>query len=368
MRKIMRHHKLWLGLVVVLIALIALRLNSPRTIKTSLKNDEVLLNRSDIVSVVRAPLDDVIYFTGDLTPKEQTIISAEVDARITKVWVDEGQVVKAGQALAELDTLDLAQALSQQQAQVTSARAKYDLEQQKLDKQRQLFEQGFISKIAYDELVTNKQAAWQFYRVQAALLKRSQRQLADTHISAPFAGVIYQKNIQPGQLALKNTKLFALANLEVMEIKAAISSDQINKIKLGQAVNFKVETADPVYQGKISRINQVAQLGTRSYMIYINFANHNYGLKAGQFIKGTVILQHLEQQQLIPCDAIREGSNHSQYVLRLNSARVESQTISIILSNMQSNQCAVSGLVSGDQVLAGNVLTVKAGDHARVVD
>ncbi len=364
----LRANKKLLATGIVLLVIMAMALSKKNAINAQKKQDNVvLLNKADITGVKRARFDDIIYFTGDLAPKEQTIISSEVDARVIKVLVDEGQIVKAGQELALLDTLDLAQAVTQQEALVAAARAKYELDQQKLDKQQQLFKQGFISRIAYDELQTNYQASLQNFKAQEALLIRSKKQLADTHIKAPFAGVIFQKSVQNGQLALKNTKLFSLANLSSLEIKAAIPSDAINRIKLNQQVVFKVETDNRAYDGQISRINQVAQSGTRSYMVYIDFNNQSYGLKAGQFVKGEIILQSLPNQLIMSCDSLRDG-NEGKYVLILENGKILQKKIQLIMSNQQSNQCAISGLAGNEDVLAGNVLTVKPGDSAKIVD
>lgn len=367
MKRIFTKKIVWL--VLFLIVLLVLRftwLSKPTSVAPG-NTTEVLLNKSDIVIVKQESLNDVVYFTGDLSPKDQTIISSEVDARILKIWVDEGQLVKAGQKLADLDTLDLAQAVSQQQAQVAGAKARLILDQQKMEKQSELLKQGFVSQIAYDELVSNYQASLQNYKAQEAMLKRSQKQLTNTHITAPFAGIVYQRNVQAGQLAQKNTKLFALANLNYLEIKAAIPSDQINQIALGESVVFKVETDSRGYQGIISRINQVAEAGTRSYMVYIDFNNIGAGLKSGQFIKGQIILRNLDNQLVLPCDALRSVES-SNYVLVLQSNKVIKKSVQLILSNRQTGVCSVSGVSRGDNVLAGNVLTVKPGDSAKIVD
>lgn len=366
MKNILRKKRIWIGIVVVIgLVVVLLNHNSKKEDKITAK--EILLNKSDISQVRLESINSEINFTGDLSPKDQTIISAEVDARIIKIYVDEGQLVKAGQPLAELDTLDLAQAVSQQQAEVAAAKAKLVLDQQKMEKQAELLKQGFVSQIAYDELVSNYQASLQNYKVQEAVLKRSQKQLSNTHITAPYTGIIYQRSVEPGQLALKNTKLFALANLDKLEIKAAIPSDQINKIVLGQAVEFKVETDSKPYQGVITRINQVAEIGTRSYMVYIDFDNRGSGLKAGQFIKGQIILERLTQQPVLSCDSLRTNES-GQYVLVLQNNKVIAKNVVSKLNNHQSGLCAVSGVNIGDNVLSGNVLTVKNGDVAKVVD
>jgi membrane fusion protein (multidrug efflux system) len=359
--------KILLILTAIIVLLVIVKVVTKEEHAKLTKSDVSLLNQADITTVKQESISAIVNFTGDLSPKAQTIISSEVDAKILKVMVEEGQLVKAGQALAELDTLDLAQAVSQQEAQVAAAKAKLELDKQKMDKQEQLLKQGFISQIAFDELINNYQASLQNYKAQLAMLTRSKKQLANTHITAPFAGVIYQKSIEPGQLALKNTKLFALANLDTMEIKAAIPSDQINAVSLGQSVVFKVETDTHEYLGTVARINQVAVAGTRSYTVYIEFNNKNSVLKAGQFIKGQIVLKSLPAQLIVSCDALRSVAN-DQYVLVLKDGVVVQKPVKLILENQQNLKCAVSGLATGEKVLAGNVLTVKAGDKVRVVD
>jgi membrane fusion protein (multidrug efflux system) len=359
--------KVLLVLTAIIILLVIVNVVTKEEHAKVTKSEVSLLNQADITTVKQESISAIVNFTGDLSPKAQTIISSEVDAKILKVMVEEGQLVKAGQALAELDTLDLAQAVSQQDAQVAAAKAKLELDKQKMDKQEQLLKQGFISQIAFDELINNYQASLQNYKAQLAMLTRSKKQLANTHITAPFAGVIYQKSIEPGQLALKNTKLFALANLDTMEIKAAIPSDQINAVSLGQSVVFKVETDAREYLGTVARINQVAVAGTRSYTVYIEFNNKNSVLKAGQFIKGQIVLKNLPAQSIVSCDALRSVAN-DKYVLVLKDGVVVQKPVKLILENQQNLKCAVSGLVTGEKVLAGNVLTVKAGDKVRVVD
>lgn len=371
MRRIKLSKKLILVLVIgvaIIGVVVSNVIKKDEVAKQPAKAPEVLLNKSDVTTVSQESINDVVNFTGDLSAKEQTVISAEIDARITKIWVDEGQVVKAGQALAELDTLDLAQAVSQQQSQVAAAKSRLNLDKQKMDKQAELLKEGFVSQIAYDELVSNYQSSLENYKAQEAMLKRSQKQLSDTHIVAPFDGVIYQRSIDTGQLALKNTKLFAIANLTNLEIKSAIPSDKISRVAVNQQVTFNVEKDTHEYTGKVRRVNQVSEPGTRSYMIYIDVANSDFKLKAGQFVRGQIVVQTLANQYVIPCNAIRSESQTDSYVLSLRNEIVTKDKINLVLSNQELGKCAVTGIDPQALVLGGNVLTVKNGDKAKLVD
>lgn len=330
------------------------------------KLHEILLNKSDVSQSKIESISDVVNFTGDLNAKEQTVISAEVDARILKIWVDEGQIVKKGQSLADLDTLDLSEAVSQQQAQVAAAKAKLDINKQKMTTQSELLKQGFISQIAYDELVSNYKSSLENYKAEQASLKRSQKQLSNTHIVAPFDGVVFQRNVEQGQLALKNTKLFSIANLSQLEIRAAIPSDQINRVNVGQKVLFKAEADDVEYAGKVMRVNQVSETGTRSYMVYISFDNKDK-LKAGQFVRGSLIIDTLLNQVVVPCDTIR-NNDKGQYVLISSNNIISEKSVKTTLMNKDTAMCAVLGISANTTVLSANVLNVKPNDKIKLMD
>lgn len=351
------------AILVVFITIFFIKHSKPSDI---IVKSDILLNKADVSMGKIESISDVVNFTGDLNAKEQTVISAEVDARVLKIWVDEGQIVKKGQTLADLDTLDLAQAVSQQQAQLSAAKAKLDLDKQKMNTQSELLKQGFVSKIAYDELVSNYKSSMENYKAQQALLKRSEKQLSNTHIVAPFDGIVYQRNVEQGQLALKNTKLFSIANLSKLEIKAAIPSDKINRINIGQDVLFKAEADDAQYSGKVMRVNQVSEVGTRSYLVYISFDNKD-NLKAGQFVKGSIFIKTLSKQVVILCDAIR-SKDSGQYVLFLDNGIAKSNDITTILTNKDTGKCAVSGISANTMILSSNVLNVKVGDKVKLMD
>ncbi|MCC2624841.1 MAG: efflux transporter periplasmic adaptor subunit [Burkholderiales bacterium] len=359
--------KIIFGLIAGLLVAIFI-INSYKTKHTAPVTDNaILLSNADVAIVKLGAVDNAIAFTGDLSPLNQSVISSEVDAVVKQVMVQEGQFVNRGQVLAVLDDTDLRQAVSQQQAVLSSAKARFELDKNKLEKQKGLFDQGFISKLAYDELQTNYHASQELINQQQASLERAKKLLSDTKIRAPFTGYIYQKNIDNGQLAAKNGKLFSIASLDKLQIKAAIPSDYISQVRVGQMVSFGVETRTASFSGKISRINPVAELGTRSYYIYVDFDNKEAKLKAGQFIKGSITLARISNTPLITRDAIR-GVGDNSYVLVLVNNVVVKKPAKILLTNKLTNMAAVSGVNVGDVVLLAAVLTIKPGDRAKIVN
>jgi len=204
-----------IAIVLLLILILAFMVVKGKSATVTKKTDNaVLLSSVDVITVRQGNVDEVIDFTGDLSPLLQAVISSEVDAVAEKVLVSEGQYVAKNQTLAILDNVELNQAVSSQKAILASAQAKFELDKNKLERQKSLLDQGFISKIAYDELKANYQSSLEAINQQKALLQKLQEQLSHAVIKAPFAGYVYQKNIDNGQLASKNSKLFSIANLE----------------------------------------------------------------------------------------------------------------------------------------------------------
>ncbi len=354
-----------IGIILLIIILTILK-HSGNDININSNNHHhaITLNDDDVIKVSHGEFSDAIAFTGDLTPINQTIISAELTALVKKVFVQEGDFVIKNQKLIQLDDSDFIQALNEQEAMLTIAKSQFRLDKNKLEREKELYNEGFISKFSYDELKTNYQASLQKMYQQQSLLIRAKKQLANTIIKAPFSGYIYEKNIDNGELATQNNKLFALANLESMQINAPISIDVISKIKIGQNVIFTLENNNKIYTGKVSRINPVAKNGTRAYIVYIEFNNKNYQLKSGQFVNGKIILRTINDINYISNSSIRYDMNNKPYLLMVESGIVKQQVINIVLSNQTDNTSAINNanINQNSIVLNNNINNVKIND------
>lgn len=355
-----------LVMVIVLGLIIAITRKSNSAINVE-PSKYSLLNSSDIYIVKHGNFNNIIAFTGDLAPLNQTIVASEVNAEVLQVKVAEGEFVHKNQILAVLDDSDLIQSVHAEEAIVAEKEATFKLNKKKLLQQKELFEQGFISKIAYDELSTNYQSSTESIKQEEAKLTQARKQLSYAIVRAPFSGYIYKKYTDTGQLASKNGKLFALASLDEMQIKTAIPSEQINQIKSNQPVSFSVETSTNNYVGKVTRINPVAEVGTRSFFVYINFNNDVYKLKSGQFVKGKINITQLSNVDYVSTDVVRSNSN-GKYVFLLENNKIVSKPVSILLNNTTENTCALSGLNANDVAISASIVNLKPGDLAKLVN
>jgi multidrug efflux pump subunit AcrA (membrane-fusion protein) len=142
-------------------------------------------------------------------------------------------------------------------------------------------------------------------QAQSSQLARARRQQADSVVRAPIAGVVYERKINPGEIAAKNARLFSIADLGAgTQRQRAIAVDRPNQGR--PAGTFQRGRPAGRVTGEVVRVNPVAQSGTRSFLIYIRVNNADGRLKAGQFAKGGVVLRELAGQVVLPQDAVQD--------------------------------------------------------------
>lgn len=319
----------------------------------------------DIVTAKVGTVSEAVPFTGTLNPEKSSQVAARAEGTVQSVSVREGQTVRRGEVLAVIDSETLRQSVIQQEAQLANNRARLRLSQQKLHRQRELVERGFISRLAFEELQSDYAVSEGEVRAQAAELARARQDLAEAVVKAPLDGVVYQKKINVGDVAARNTVLFAVADLSVLEVEATLPAQRAASVNVGQTARFKVEGGSTVFQGRVTRLNPVAAPGTRSFTAYVRVDNRDARLKAGQFVQGDIVLRELPEAVSLPQAAVREADK-SPWVMVVRNGRLEKRPVEILLTADTTRTVAVKGLNAGEVVLSANLIGMKPGDAVRL--
>lgn len=334
--------------------------SSPATAATA-KAPPRELAASDVLVAKVAPLADTLAFTGTLNALDSSTVAAEVEAVVREVAVREGERVRRGQLLARLDNETLAQSVAEQEAQLANSRARLGLARVKLDKQRELYERGFISRLAFEEVESDFQVRAGELKAQEAQLARARKSLADTRLTAPIDGVVYQRAINPGELAQRNTPIFRIADLSVLELSASLPARLVGKLHVGQRARFTVEGLTDEFDAELVRLNPVAASGTRSFTVYLRVTNPEGRLKAGQFAKGGIVLKEVDDAVSLPLSAVHDVGG-KPWVLLLEQGKVTRRPVTVQLIAEGAGRVAVAGVKPGETVLAASLLGVNPGD------
>ncbi len=324
------------------------------------------LSAVDVRHAQSGRVDDAVPVTGPISARVQTTLAAELEGTVTAIHVREGEAVKKGQLLAEIDPRTASLDLDEKAAQLAANRARLDLARKKLQRQRELAAQGFISPNALDEFESDYRVNATQLAAQESILARARKSLADSRIVAPFDGVIYKRSAEVGQTLPKNGELFGLAALRDLEVAASVPARDIERIRLGQLASLTLDSGLR-FDGRVTRINPVADSGTRSYTVFIAVDNRDGRIYPGQYARGRLVITSADATAILPLTAIRDRDGKAPWVMTLEGKRAVKRPVTIGLIDTIDGLAAVSGLPANAVAIYDHVLGVRPGDTVALI-
>lgn len=374
----------------------------------------------ETVAVRRGEIESRLMIYGMLKGKSEVPVSAKVGGRAMRVLVDNGQRVRAGQLLIQLETKEIQDHVNQAQAAVNGARQQvalvrkgarpqersqvenlteqarqaFETAQNNLNRMKTLLAAGVISQQQFDTIKLNYDMAKTGYdnakeqlsivRVGArdeekrmaeeglnqaeAALAFAREQLKNAAITAPISGVVSSRIIDPGTLVGTQMPfpLMTIVDDTAFELNADIPETDLSKVRVGQSVEIAVDAIPgKKYEGTVTDINPAASMGARTYTLKVMVRNSDGLMKSGMFARGNVTVAQKADAIVIPKDAVRQtAGNYSVYVVEGDKAVLRPVEMGII--NTTKAEC-VKGLSEGEQIVTTGVGNIKAGDKVHVV-
>ena len=241
-------------------------------------------------------LVEEVFGTGTLESHFKASISPKISGLITEVRVDQGDRVKAGEVLFRLDDRDLKRQVEIAESDLAAARAAVDrqsadrdrtkavLDLARIDYRRtkDLFAKQSAASIEMDKATETLRAAEADLKRAAAALTEARAQLvaaektldysrarlADTIVKAPFAGLIAQRDHDPGDVVVPGTGVLLLLDTREMWISAWVGETEMSKLNPGQSarVVFRSEPQHN-YDGVVARLGREADPETREFLV-----------------------------------------------------------------------------------------------------
>lgn len=208
--------------------------------------------------------------------------------QVTRVLVDAGSWVQAGQVLATIDRSVQAQEASQLAAQVQVARADAALAQNELDRAQALVERGFVSKADIDRKRAARDAAAARVRVAQAQLGATRARVGRLDIRAPTSGLILSRNIEVGQVVGPgSTALFRLALGGDMEMRAQLAQQDLALVRAGMPATVTPVGLERSFQGSIWQVAPVIDPQTRQGEVRIAIP-YDRAIRPGGFAEAQI--------------------------------------------------------------------------------
>jgi len=316
----------------------------------------------DIARVVAQPLARRIAISGSLSQVTQATVKSTVSGQVQRVLVREGQAVRQGEVLAEIDTTDARLRLDAALADQAERRARLDIAARNRDTNQGLLAQNFISQNAFDQLLSTYQAALAAVQWSDAQVKLARQSIADAVVRAPMAGTVARRLVNEGERLASDAAMVQLVDLSRLELDALVPASDVAQIVPGQAVRFGVDGfGQRQFEGQVVRINPVTEPGSRAIKLFVSVPNPDASLRGGMFAQGAVTVSQSTSAPVVPQSAVFEEAGQS-YVFVIEAGKLAKQAVRLGFRDEASGLAEVSsGLAVGATVVRIRMTGLKAG-------
>jgi RND family efflux transporter MFP subunit len=298
---------------------------------------------------------------GTLSPEKSATINSKVSGKVNSINIDKGMLVKAGQSLIKIDSTDVLLAQGSgimANDNIAKYKLSYDIANQQFLNNKSLYENGAISKVAYDQSrVTMEQAQIQYTSAQSALAE----QLDKTDIKSPIDGVVVAINVQDGDSVTAGISLVSIVNVDNLVLKGTVPEAVVGLVKLGQDVKIVVDSIyGTEFIGKISFISPISVPAGQIFPIEITIANKDGALMAGMTADAQIKIQTTLPMLVVPASSIVEKDGAS-YVFIVTDKSVKMTEVRIGVST-EKEVAIVSGIDKNSEIVTENSQMLMDGD------
>jgi membrane fusion protein (multidrug efflux system) len=295
-------------------------------------------------------LANSIQTTGTLLASEETALFSESSGKVTHIFFNEGEYVKKGTLLFQLNDKDLV-------AQLDRIRIEKSFAETTLARQKQLFDKGGISQEQFDQ-------AQNRVNVLQAQIEETLAKIEKTQVRAPFDGIIGLRQISNGAYLTPSVPTATIQNLDILNLEFSVPEKYFNRVKPGDEITFSVSNGEKEYKAEIYAIEPQIDINTRTVVMRARFNNREDRLLPGLFAYITYNIDTVENALLVPSQAIVPELK-GQKVFVYNNGTIDEKAIDTGIRT-DVNVQVTKGLQVSDSVVVTGILQVRKGMPVRI--
>ena len=294
-----------------------------------------------VVQVSKREVPQIATYTSTVQPYVKNNIVPQAGGRITKINVEIGDFVKAGQVLAEIDKAQLQQAqLSLKNQEVELARLK------------SLYEAGGLSKSDLDAIELQ-------YNVTKTQVENL---LENTVLRSPINGVVTARNYDVGDMCSVASPIFTVEQIIPVKLLVGISESDYSKVKKGDSVEIKADAVpDKTFYGKINRIYPTIDPATRTFTVEVVVQNNYRTLRPGMFVRATVNFGTNNNIVIPDVAVVKQQGSGERFVYILNQDGTVTYQKVVLGTRMGAEYEVLEGLEDGATIVTGGQIRLKDG-------
>ena len=335
--------------------------------------------------------------SGYIVARRRATVSSKVTGKIVKVMLEEGQRVEEGEVIARLDDANWRASLAQSRAQLQQAEANVASAQTAFDDAKPIFARSEKQKAAavisaqsfdeshaqYNVARNNLLIAQRGLEAARAGVEVAQRNLDDTVIRAPFAGIVTEKAAQPGEMVspmsagggFTRTGIGTIVDMDSLEVEVDVSENFINRVRPQQPVTIKLN-AYPDWDIPGAVIAMIPTADRAKATVKVRIAIKQKDPRIIPEMGARVAFLSEDQSStsgadksvapgvIVPTDAV-VTSGDTSIVYMVHGSTVERRAVRLG-SKMSSGQIIMAGLEAGNTVALGDLSKLSDGAHVRI--
>lgn len=299
-----------------------------------------------IVTVSATNLPIRIPAVGSLRSRETTTVAADISGIIVGLDTPEGRQVKVGRVLARLDD-------AKARAALAVARARHENATAELERVTPLFEQGVVSRSAYDAAVAEMATA-------DGLLEEAETALTKTEVRAPFTGVLGIQTAQLGQFVSSGDPIVQISQIDPLELIFSLPERYAADVRTGQMALGMVGACGPRFDAVVDAIDPSVDPGTRTLSLQAAVPNPDAVLRPGMSARVRLVVGEEPDAVIVPQEAIvRQGTKYLVWVVGDDTTAHQREVVlgEFLVDGVQVR----AGLEPGEQVIAAGFQKLRPG-------
>jgi membrane fusion protein (multidrug efflux system) len=314
----------------------------------------------DVVTLGTGPVIEMSESVGTTRAFESVSLASKVSGIVEKIHFTEGQSVKAGDVLIELDVAERKADLEAARAAIQTARAQREETNQKFERAQQLRRAGAGTEALVADLTLQLRTVETTIATAEARERSAAARLDDYYVRAPFDGRVGFRQVSLGAFLDTKVIITTLDDVSRIRLDFAIPEPLLSRIRTGAAVNAQsVAFANRVFAGQVAAVDTRIDPVTRSVKLMAIIENADLALKPGMFLTVALEVARRESAVIAPEEAIvSEGPRQVAYVVKEN--RVERRVVTVGQRMFGKVEIA-DGLKAGEVIVARGIQRVRNG-------
>jgi HlyD family secretion protein len=371
-----------------------------------------------ITPAQKGPISQVISAEAVVFPLQQATIAPKITSTVKEFYVQRGSRVLKNQVLVKLENADLSaaaeaskgdfdqadatyvmtvnaglpQQIQKAELDAAASKAAFDAQQKVFDSRKELFQQGAIPRRDMDSAEValaqarsqNEQAQKQVadlhrlgkeQSLKAALgtkesaeghYRAAAAQLSYSEIRSPIDGVVTDRPLYPGDLAVANQPILTVMNVSRLIAKSHIAQSEAAVLKAGNPAELKIPALDHPLKGRVSLVSPALDPGSTTIEVWVEASKPDPALRPGMTAEVVMTAKTANDALVVPASAVFKNADGADYVLLAGSdEKAHQKTVQVGIRNADQAQI-LSGISAGDPVITTGGYALPDGTQVKV--